>query len=551
MKDSGGAFDSFDVLFGQVGAGNEPWRFFVSLGILFVGLIVLEILFRFIKKRTQRYMDQKGISPEDWNLSAILSPLRLVFIALLLWMAEAPVILPDPLMDLLHGIEALLVALAAVLIFFHLIGMLDRLTAALPQKIQEGFPEPAVSRLKSILRVSVLIMVGAGFVYTQRNLFPEWLWRYAWWRYLLIIVIINLVLLLIRLSEKFLSGMLTDLKDHEEKVRTRFILQATVWPIRLLLITIAVYAFKEILPLPDAVDRIAEAATGLLTTLAVVVFLYRLVDLIAHEMARVAQKPDNLMDQTFVQMVRVFARMIVIIVGSIYIIRALTGRPLSALLAGLGIGGLAVALASQDTLKNFFGSIMIMLDKPFEVGQRIIVEGTDGVVEDIGFRSTRVRTLTGHFVTVPNEKMATAKIENIGRRPSIRRLTNITITYDTPPDKVERAVDIIRGILENHEGMHPDFPPRVYFNEFNDASLNIMMIYWYFPPNYWDFVAFSQRANLQIMRAFEAEGIEFAFPTTTTYLAQDDRRPLHIQISGDEALYLPKTESRETAPMNP
>jgi len=143
-----------------------------------------------------------------------------------------------------------------------------------------------------------------------------------------------------------------------------------------------------------------------------------------------------------------------------------------------------------------------------------------------------VRTLTGHLVTVPNEKMATSKIENIGKRPSIRRLSNITITYDTPPDKVERALEIIRSILENHEGMHPDFPPRAYFNEFNDASLNILMIYWYHPPNYWDFAAFSERINLQIMRAFEAEGIEFAFPTTTTYLAHDERRPLHIQFSG-------------------
>jgi MscS family membrane protein len=129
--------------------------------------------------------------------------------------------------------------------------------------------------------------------------------------------------------------------------------------------------------------------------------------------------------------------------------------------------------------------------------------------------------------------MASINIENIGRRPSIRRLTNITITYDTPPEKVDRALTIIREILNNHEGMDPEFPPRVYFNEFNDVSLNLMMIYWYFPPNYWDFLAFNERVNLQIMKAFEAEGIEFAFPTTTTYLAQDDRRPLNITISSD------------------
>jgi MscS family membrane protein len=176
---------------------------------------------------------------------------------------------------------------------------------------------------------------------------------------------------------------------------------------------------------------------------------------------------------------------------------------------------------------------MIMLDKPFDVGQRITLDGVDGTVENIGFRSTRVRTLTGHLVTVPNEKMATSKIENIGRRPSIRRLTNITVTYDTPPDKVERAVEIIRGILDNHEGMHPDFPPRVYFNEFNDASLNIIMLYWYHPPDYWKFIEFSQGVNLKIMKEFEAEGIEFAFPTVTNYLAHDPKRPLHIRFSGD------------------
>jgi MscS family membrane protein len=118
-------------------------------------------------------------------------------------------------------------------------------------------------------------------------------------------------------------------------------------------------------------------------------------------------------------------------------------------------------------------------------------------------------------------------------------LANITITYDTPPDKVERALNIIREILDNHDGMQPDFPPRVFFNEFNDASLNIIMLYWYHPPDWAAYMAFSERVNLQIMRAFEAEGIEFAFPTTTNYLAQDQRRPLHISIASEPQLLKP------------
>ncbi len=163
-----------------------------------------------------------------------------------------------------------------------------------------------------------------------------------------------------------------------------------------------------------------------------------------------------------------------------------------------------------------------------------MVDGFDGTVEEIGFRSSRVRTLTGHLVTIPNDKMITNNIENIGRRPHIRRLANITITYDTPLDKVERAVEIITEILDNHEGMHPDFPPRVFFNDFNDASLNILMIYWYHPPEYWDFLAFSQKVNMKIMRAFEEEGIEFAFPTQTIYLANDDQRQLALRMLGED-----------------
>jgi MscS family membrane protein len=207
------------------------------------------------------------------------------------------------------------------------------------------------------------------------------------------------------------------------------------------------------------------------------------------------------------------------------------GFNVGTILAGLGVGGLAVALALQDTIKNFIGSIMILVDRPYQVGQRIVVKGHDGVVEDVGLRSTKMRLLTGHQTTIPNHEMASVDIENIGRRPHIRRLTNIAIPYDTPREKVEKAVEIIEAILDNHEGMDPDFPPRVYFNEFNRDSLNIIVLYWYHPADYWAFLALNQRVNTQIMREFENEGIKFALPTTTTYLSQDDEQPLDISIS--------------------
>ncbi len=529
-------FDKINTLIHQVTVGNELWRFIASLGVLVIGFLILETLWRSANRQIKASVEKKGLDPEVWNLSLLLPPLRLAFAALLLRLAEVFLVLPGQLRQILHGLETLILALAIILLLFQVVGLLDRLRGALPAAAQDALPEETLAKFKSAFRVVALIGVAAVYLQTQKAFFPEWLWKYAWWRYVLIVIVVFAVYLVSRLSGKFLSGMTAALRESEEQMRLRLLLKAAIWPIRLLLATIAVYAAKSIIQLPAAVTRIADGAIGVLGTLAVILFVYGLLDVVQYELTKYAQREETGVDQTFVQMVRIFSRVIVIAVGAIYLLRVVSGKPMSTLLAGLGIGGLAIALASQDTLKNFFGSIVIMLDKPFKVGQRVVVEGNDGVVEEIGFRSTRVRTLTGHLVTVPNEKMASANIENIGHRPSIRRLSNITITYDTPLQKVEKAVNIIRNILDNHEGMHPDFPPRVYFNEFNDASLNILMIYWYHPPDYWAFVAFSERVNLQIMHEFEKEGIEFAFPTTTTYLAHDERRPLSISLSSGAPL---------------
>ena len=120
------------------------------------------------------------------------------------------------------------------------------------------------------------------------------------------------------------------------------------------------------------------------------------------------------------------------------------------------------------------------------------MDGHDGPVEAVGLRSTKIRTLEGHLVTVPNGELANKTIQNIGKRPYIRRIVDLTITYDTPPEKIDRALEIVKELLDNHEGMDEERPPRVFFNEFNSASLNLRGIYWYHPPNFWEFMAFSE-----------------------------------------------------------
>ncbi len=232
----------------------------------------------------------------------------------------------------------------------------------------------------------------------------------------------------------------------------------------------------------------------------------------------------------------IVATMVVLIEGGRHL-----GIPVTTLLAGAGVGGLAVALAAQDSLKSLFGSMMIVLDKPYRVGERISAKGYDGFVEEIGLRSTKLRLRSGHAASIPNEEMARIDIENISRRPHIRRTADLHIPLDTPHASLEKALSSIQQILEDHEGMDPELPPRVYFNEFNADSFNIRIIYWYTPPNYWDFLEFSQRVNHEICRAFEEQGVDFSLPTRLTHVDLQNRNPFELHLAGD----LPKRNHSE------
>jgi MscS family membrane protein len=192
------------------------------------------------------------------------------------------------------------------------------------------------------------------------------------------------------------------------------------------------------------------------------------------------------------------------------------GIPLSSLLAGAGVAGAALALSAQDVLKNVFGSIMLIMDKPFVVGERIKVKQYDGVVEEVSLRSTKVRLLNGHQAIIPNEDMARTDIENIGRRPFIRRVTKIPLSVDISPAKAKKAVEILQGLLKDHEGFNPDFPPRIWLNDFERDHLELKMIYWYHPPEYWKYTEYADRLNRQILDAFDSEGIAIALPSFVT-----------------------------------
>lgn len=279
--------------------------------------------------------------------------------------------------------------------------------------------------------------------------------------------------------------------------------------------------------LSERFAALRDDVVSVLVAVIVTYVLYQLVELLDFWIRRFTSKAQMTLNDMMVPLVRKTLRTVIVLLGLVQIAQQLSDKPITSILAGLGVGGLAVALAAQDTIKNFFGSLVIFADHPFQLGDRVAVSGIDGTVEDVGMRSTRIRTLDGHLVTVPNGELANQMIRNVTRRPYIKRVANLTITYDTPPEKVEQAIAIIQEELDQRsEKMYPGNPSRVFFNEFNAASLNILMIYWYAPPDYWEFMAFDQALNLTILRRFNEEGIEFAFPTQTLYLAGDPNRPL-------------------------
>lgn len=281
---------------------------------------------------------------------------------------------------------------------------------------------------------------------------------------------------------------------------------------------------------PEGVEGLVNTTLELLVILAIGHFVYRQVDVLDAWLKRFANEDSTNIDDMLIPIIGKSLRVVIVILVVLQSAQALSDQPITSILAGIGIGGLALGLAAQDTIRNFFGSLMIFADKPFNVGELINLNDKLGTIQEVGVRTTKIRTLDGHLLTVPNGVLANTTIHNIGKRQFIRRVFSVTITYDTPPAKVDRALEILKEILDNHEGMNEDFPPRVYFDDLNADSLNLICFYWFHPPDYWSYMEFTEKVNRQIFRRFNEEGIDFAFPTQTIHLAGDKKRPVDFGI---------------------
>ncbi|MCF6178329.1 MAG: mechanosensitive ion channel family protein [Geopsychrobacter sp.] len=247
-------------------------------------------------------------------------------------------------------------------------------------------------------------------------------------------------------------------------------------------------------------------------------FMFNLIGLLDAWLSHWTQKTESTLDDHLLPFIRKGLRSFIIIMMGLMLAQTL-GYPISGLIASLGIGGLAVALAAKDSLSNIFGSLMIILDRPFQIGDWVKAGDVEGTVEEIGFRSTRIRTFAKTLVTIPNNTLTNQAINNFSRMPKRRIKMSVGISYATTPTQMRNAIENIRTLLREHPAIDQEFF-LVNFTDFGASSLDIL-VYCFTRTTVWgDYLDARQDVCLKIMDILEEMGLEIAFPSRTIYLSQ-------------------------------
>lgn len=323
-----------------------------------------------------------------------------------------------------------------------------------------------------------------------------------------IYVLVQIVdLLLIRWIKKLTEQTQTDLDDK--------LIEILHNPLKVAVALVLVNAGTHMYAIPENVHKVINGAFAVAVAATLIFVAVRLVDLLGLYMDR-KYADDPQLAKLMVPVLGKTLKVFVVIIGALTAAQFM-GWPVTSVIAGLGIGGVAVALAAQNTLANIIGTLTILADRPMRVGDFIKVDGQEGNVESIGLRSTRLRTPDGHLVTIPNKIMSDSPIVNVSRRPTIRQLITISLTYDTSAERVQEAVRILREIFQAHPQTH-DFI--VNWRDLGPHSLDIFVVYWCKSTDFKQFLVALEAINLDIKKRFDAAKLEFAFPTQTIQLHQ-------------------------------
>jgi len=333
--------------------------------------------------------------------------------------------------------------------------------------------------------------------------------------YLILLGIFIAILIVLKI---FKIILLVKIKKITVKTKTGFddliidVISSIKWPFYLFF---SLYFSLKFINIPSILESISYYLLFIAGIYYVIKGLQGIVDYGFNKVLEKREKgSEGSFDPTIILLFKKIAKILLWGIAAIIFLQNL-GFNISALVAGLGIGGLAIAFALQNILSDIFASFSIYFDKPFEIGDFIIIGKDMGTVKKIGIKSTRIQTLQGQELIVSNQELTSTRVNNYKKMEKRRILFNFGVTYETPTEKVEKIPGIVKEIMEDIELADLD---RVHFNKFADSSLNFEVVYYLNSSEYNDYMDVQQNINLAIKSALEKEKINFAYPTQTVFL---------------------------------
>ena len=366
---------------------------------------------------------------------------------------------------------------------------------------------------------------------------PAWLYEsfigIEVWQYIGIGVLATIIAVLRFVAMRLVWIAIRRRIDPERHEFWELELRRVQFPLLLLVATLTVLVGFPVLDFDADVESVVNTFASLASALAATLLGFRLVDVGADYWMHIAERTESKLDDQLVPLARTAAKIFVGAVGVIFILQNLDIN-ITSLIAALGVGGISLAFAAQDSIRNLIGGVTILADKPFQVGDWVIMGDVEGTVEQVGFRSTRIRTFADSVISVPNARMTDTEVNNMGRRTWRRYSTTLGIAYHTDPDRIQAFVEGVRAIVRANPNMRHDYYI-VEFITFDASSLNIM-VYTFIQAASWNEEMRTRHVfNLDILRLAEQLEVEFAFPTQTLHVAEMPDQPPQLPPARERA----------------
>lgn len=349
-----------------------------------------------------------------------------------------------------------------------------------------------------------------------------WIWSVTWQE---ISISIGIFLLFLIFRKVFTTYIFKMVLSFSRKANTDIVSNALLAferPVRSYFVVIGLYVALLYLPVPVTYD---ETIGRLFRTLLIIHIAWGLYNFSASTstvFSRIGKKLDLEVDQILLPFLSKLIRF-AIAAMALSVIADLWGFNVSGFVAGLGLGGLAFALAAQESIGNFFGGVVIITEKPFTLGDWISTPSVEGVVEDITFRSTKIRTFADTVIVVPNSTLSNEPIQNWSTMRKRQITFNLGIMHQTPRDKVKRCVDKIEAFLKSNEAIDQEIII-VRFNEFHEGSLELYFYFFTKTTAWLEHMDIKEEVNLEVMKILEEEEVSFAFPSRSIYMESEETK---------------------------